>query len=265
MKLQVTDLVAAYGDGPDIVRGVSFAASPGKVTTLLGPNGCGKSTLLKACSKVLQPRSGAVALVDEPAAARHDLARLSPRESAKLVGMLAQQPVAPAGLAVRDLVARGRHPHRGLFGGLTRKDNDIIDAALEATGTEKLADHVVDSLSGGQRQRVWFAMVLAQDTPVILLDEPTTYLDPAHALSVLDLARQQSQAGKTVVMVLHDLMLAGAYSDQLVLLKDGNVLAEGTPKQVLTSANLAEAYGLRAEIWPDPRSESPVIVPRGTV
>ncbi|AKK03748.1 ABC transporter ATP-binding protein [Corynebacterium epidermidicanis] len=264
MKLQVTDLVAGYGDGPDVVRGVSFVANPGKITTLLGPNGCGKSTLLKACSKVLQPRSGAVVLVDEPVA-QYDLAELSPRESARRIGMLAQQPVAPAGLAVRDLVARGRHPHRGLFGGLTRKDNDIIDAALQATGTETLANHVVDSLSGGQRQLVWFAMVLAQDTPVILLDEPTTYLDPAHALNVLELARQQSQAGKTVVMVLHDLMLAGAYSDQLVLLKDGHVLADGSPKQVLTSANLAEAYGLRAEIWPNPRSGSSVIVARGTV
>ncbi|MEJ5929159.1 ABC transporter ATP-binding protein [Corynebacterium sp. H128] len=259
MILKASNVVAGYGEEPEVVRGVSLEAAAGTVTTLLGPNGCGKSTLLKTMSKVLDPRSGTVTVGAQA------VADLRPREAARLVGMLAQHPLAPAGLTVRQLVERGRHPHRGFFGGLSDADNSAIDAALAATATSELADRLVDDLSGGQRQRVWFAMVLAQDTPVILLDEPTTYLDPAHAIEVLELARAQAELGKTVIMVLHDLMLAGTYSDELVLMKEGSVLAHGSPLSVLTADNLAQAYGLRAEIWDDPASASPVIVPRGVV
>ncbi|QGU01516.1 putative siderophore transport system ATP-binding protein YusV [Corynebacterium kalinowskii] len=257
MELVAQDIVAGYASGPDIVRGVSLSAQPGTVTTLLGPNGCGKSTFLKTLSRVLSPRSGSVQVGSS------ELHALAPREAAKLVGMLAQQPIAPPGITVSELVERGRHPHRGLFGGLSTADKHAIEEALDVTGVTSLGSTYVADLSGGQRQRVWFAMVLAQDTPVILLDEPTTYLDPAHAIAVLSLAREQARAGKTVIMVLHDLMLAGAYSDRLVLMKDGALVSSGTPAEVLTSKNLAAVYGLEAEIWEDPSSDSPVIVPRG--
>lgn len=259
MELVASDIVAGYGSGPEIVKGVSLTARPGTVTTLLGPNGCGKSTFLKTLSRVLIPRSGSVHVGGS------DVHLLAPRAAARVVGMLAQQPLAPAGITVSELVARGRHPHRGAFGGLSAADKTAIESAMTVTGVDSFSEAQVADLSGGQRQRVWFAMVLAQDTPVILLDEPTTYLDPAHAISVLELAREQARAGKTVIMVLHDLMLAGAYSDHLVLLKDGLVVDSGSPAAVLTAENLSEVYGLRAEIWPDPASDAPVIVPRGVI
>lgn len=259
MELIAKDIVAGYGAGPSVVQGVSLMAQPGTVTTLLGPNGCGKSTFLKTLSRVLSPRSGSVTV---DGSLVHDMA---PREASRIIGMLAQQPIAPAGITVSDLVARGRHPYRSLFGGLSATDKEAISTAMEMAGVTSLATAPVADLSGGQRQRVWFAMVLAQDTPIILLDEPTTYLDPAHALMVLDLAREQALLGKTVIAVLHDLQLAGTYSDQLILMKSGEVVASGAPASVLTPSNLASVYGLRAEVWEDPSSDSPVIVPRGVV
>lgn len=259
MNLIAENVVAGYGDGPDVVHSASVSAESGKVTTLLGPNGCGKSTLLKSMSRVLMPRSGSVRVGEQ------SIHELGARQSARLVGLLPQQPLVPEGITVAELVARGRHPYRGFFGGLTSADRKAVSAALTATDTESLATKLVTDLSGGQRQRVWFALVLAQDTPVILLDEPTTYLDPAHAIEVLELARKQARSGKTILMVLHDLMLAGMYSDTLVLMKKGTVISTGPSEEVLTEENLAAVYGLRAEVWPNPHGSGPVIVPQGVV
>ncbi|WJY67332.1 ABC transporter ATP-binding protein [Corynebacterium auris] len=250
---------AGYTDGADVLHGVDLTARAGEVTTLIGPNGCGKSTLLKSMSKLLTPREGTVR-VDGT-----DVHTLTAREAARRVALLPQHPSAPDGLYVGELVARGRHPHQGRMAGPSAADHEAIARACEATGITDLLEREIDALSGGQRQRVWLAMTLAQDTPVLLLDEPTTFLDPAHAIDMLALARDQARAGKAVVMVLHDLMLAGMFSDTLVVMRGGHILAHGTPKQALTTEVLAEAYGLRAEVWDDPAGSAPVIVPRGTV
>ena len=253
------DIVAGYGSSSDVLHGVSLVARPGEVTTLIGPNGCGKSTLLKTMSKVLTPRAGTVTVGGE------DVHSLSFRQAATRIAMLAQNPVAPDGLRVGELVARGRHPHRDRLRGLGAEDREAIERACAETSVTELVDRDIAELSGGQRQRVWLAMALAQDTPALLLDEPTTFLDPAHAIAMLELARGQARRGKAVVMVLHDLMLAGMYSDTLVVMKQGRILAEGAPSQALTPQVLEQAYGLRAEVWEDPAGGSPVIVPRGVV
>lgn len=255
--LEAKEIRAGYDDGTDVLRGVSVTARAGEVTTLIGPNGCGKSTLLKTMSKLITPRSGSVTLDGQ------DIHSLSAREAARRVALLPQHPVAPDGLYAGELVARGRHPHQGRLRGQSAEDREAIARACDATEITELLDRDIASLSGGQRQRVWLAMTLAQDTPVLLLDEPTTFLDPAHAMGMLQLAREQARAGKAVVMVLHDLMLAGMYSDTLVVMKTGAVIAAGTPSEALSPEVLATAYGLRAEVWDDPAGTSPVIVPRG--
>lgn len=261
LGVEIDSVRAGYGKGADVVgkqESVTLNANPGTVTCLLGPNGCGKSTLLKTVNKLLSVREGAVRIGGD------DIAAMSARAIALRAALLPQNPQAPEGLKVYELVARGRHPHRKRFGGLNVRDHEAIEQALDVTSTALLAEQQVDNLSGGQRQRVWFAMALAQDCPVLLLDEPTTYLDPAHAIDVLELAKRQAREGKTVIMVLHDLLLAGQYSDTLVLMKDGGVHAIGTPREVLNVDNLREVYGLRAEVWEDPHGHAPVIVPRGT-
>src|SRR5699024_9362581 len=203
----VHEVRAGYDSAPDVVGPVSLAVRPGETTTLIGPNGCGKSTLLKTMCRQLRPRLGSVHIETT------NIHRLSTREAARTVAVLPQHPSAPANLTVGELVARGRHPHRPWWRGLSGQDTAAIDAALAETDTTALVDSEMVTLSGGQQQRVWLAMVLAQDTPVVLLDEPTTYLDPAHAVETLELVRELARRGRTVVMVLHDLMLAGAYSD----------------------------------------------------
>lgn len=259
MKITAHDVSIAYGDGPTIVHGMSLQANPGEVTTFLGPNGCGKSTFLKALSRLLIPTEGSVEIDGEP------LHQLSPRDAAQRVALLPQHPICPEGLTVGELVERGRHPHRKYWWSAgSAKDRQIVADAMERTDTVHLAGRNVAELSGGQRQRVWMAMVLAQDTPVVLLDEPTTFLDPAHAMEILELARGLAADDKTVITVLHDLMLAGQYSDRLVVMKDGRQIVAGTPNEALNAEVLHEAYGLNAEVWEDPRGNSPVIVPRGT-
>lgn len=258
-EITATGIHAGYKDGEDILSGVDLVARPGEITTLIGPNGCGKSTLLKTLSKILRPRQGSVHIGEL------DVHAMSPKEAAAHVALLPQQPMAPDGLRVGELVARGRYPHLGRGRGLSTKDRDIIAQACVETGITDFIDRDIAALSGGQRQRVWLALALAQDTPVLLLDEPTTFLDPAHAISVLELVRRQADAGKTVVVVLHDLMLAGQYSDTMVVMNNGEVIARGTPRQALTKEVLAAAYGIDVDIWEDPRSDAPVIVPRGVL
>lgn len=257
-RLAARDLTVGYGDRT-VVEGLDLTLVDGGVTAVIGPNGCGKSTLLRALGRLLRPRGGEVLLDGR----RID--RMPTREVARLLGMLPQAPVAPEGLTVGELVARGRHPHRSWLRQWSTDDDAHVVEALRWTGMLEHADRPVNQLSGGQRQRVWISMALAQGTDVLLLDEPTTYLDLAHAVEVLDLVdRLHDERGRTVVMVLHDLNLAARYADLLVVMKEGRVVDSGTPGEVLTAELLADVFGLRAAVVPDPVSDAPLVVPIGT-
>nr|WP_217994376.1 ABC transporter ATP-binding protein [Austwickia chelonae] len=246
-----------YGDKV-VLPEVDLSIPTGVITTVIGPNGCGKSTLLRSLARLLPPSAGRVCLDGQ------DLYRLRPRQVATVIGLLPQMPVAPEGMTVADLVALGRHPHHSWWRQWAADDADHVRQALELTGVGDLAGRSVDTLSGGQRQRVWLAMALAQDTDVVLLDEPSTYLDLAHALDLLDLVDVlHDERGRTVVMVLHDLVLATRYSDHLVVMKDGRVVATGAPQDVVTEELLSEVFGLQAQVVPDPVSDRPLIVPIG--
>ncbi|MER7962398.1 ABC transporter ATP-binding protein [Streptomyces ardesiacus] len=255
-RLAARGVSVGYGTR-SVIDGLDVAIPPGVITTIIGPNGCGKSTLLRTLSRLLRPTGGTVVLDGE------DIAALRTRDVAKKLGLLPQAPVAPEGLTVSDLVARGRHPHQSWLRQWSSDDADVVRRALAMTGVADLADRPVDSLSGGQRQRVWISMTLAQGTDLLLLDEPTTYLDLAHAVDVLDLVDDLHESGRTVVMVLHDLNLATRYSDNLVVMREGAVLAQGHPRDVITADLLHEAFGLRAKVIDDPVGDRPLIVPIG--
>ncbi|NEE23453.1 ABC transporter ATP-binding protein [Streptomyces sp. SID7499] len=255
-RLAARGVTVGYG-GRVVIDELDVAIPPGVITTIIGPNGCGKSTLLKTLSRLLKPAKGAVVLDGE------DIGRLRTRDVAKKLGLLPQAPVAPEGLTVADLVARGRHPHQSWLRQWSSDDADVVERALAMTGVSDLADRPVDALSGGQRQRVWISMTLAQGTDLLLLDEPTTYLDLAHAVDVLDLVDDLHESGCTVVMVLHDLNLATRYSDNLVVMREGSVLAQGHPRDVITAELLDEAFGLRARVIDDPVGDRPLVVPIG--
>ncbi|WP_324651265.1 ABC transporter ATP-binding protein [Georgenia sp. H159] len=258
-QLRAAGLSLAY-DGREVVSGLDLTVPPGSITVIVGANGCGKSTLLRGLARLLRPVGGSVLLDGEP------IHGLPARDVARTIGILPQSPTAPEGITVADLVARGRHPHQGWFRQWNAQDDDVVASALEATGTLALAARRVDELSGGQRQRVWIAMALAQDPDVLLLDEPTTFLDVTHQLEVLDLLLQLNrERDRTVVMVLHDLNLAARYADHLVVMQDGAVRALGNPRDVLTEDLVAEAFGLRARIVPDPVYGSPMVIPIGRV
>ncbi|MGY3679222.1 ABC transporter ATP-binding protein [Streptomyces sp. TE33382] len=255
-RLAARGVTVGYG-GRTVIDDLDVAIPPGVITTIIGPNGCGKSTLLRTLTRLLRPARGAVVLDGE------DIAGLRTRDVAKKLGLLPQAPVAPEGLTVADLVARGRHPHQSWLRQWSSDDADVVERALEMTGVSELADRPVDSLSGGQRQRVWISMTLAQGTDLLLLDEPTTYLDLAHAVDVLDLVDDLHESGCTVVMVLHDLNLAARYSDNLIVMRDGRILEQGHPRDVITAELLQEAFGLRAEVIDTPVGGGPLIVPIG--
>ncbi|MHC5904778.1 ABC transporter ATP-binding protein [Streptomyces sp. S6] len=255
-RLAAKGVTVGYG-GRTVIDDLDVAVPQGVVTTIIGPNGCGKSTLLRTLSRLLKPTKGAVVLDGD------DIARMKTREVAKKLGLLPQAPVAPEGLTVSDLVARGRHPHQSWLRQWSSDDAEVVEKALAMTGVLDLADRPVDSLSGGQRQRVWISMTLAQGTDLLLLDEPTTYLDLAHAVDVLDLVDDLHESGRTVVMVLHDLNLAVRYSDNLVVMKDGAILAQGHPQDVVSAELLYDAFGLRALVVDDPVGDRPMIVPIG--
>jgi iron complex transport system ATP-binding protein len=239
-----------------VFEGLDLSIDQGRVTTLIGANGSGKSTLLKAFGRLLAPTAGSVHLDGRP------LRELPTKEIARRLAILPQKPLTPTATTVRDLVSRGRHPHQSLFRPFTPHDTEVVDAALAATGLDDLADRDAGSLSGGQLQRAWIALVLAQEAPTILLDEPTTFLDLSHQLDVLELVRGiNRERGATVVMVLHDLSLAGRYSDRLVVVGEGRVLADGTPWEVLTPQTLRDAFDLEALVVPDPASGTPLVVP----
>ncbi|MFD8319840.1 ABC transporter ATP-binding protein [Kitasatospora purpeofusca] len=255
-RLAARGVTVGYGERT-VIDALDVTIPTGLVTTIIGPNGCGKSTLLRTLSRLLRPSRGSVVLDGE------DIATLRTRDVAKRLGLLPQSPVAPEGLTVADLVARGRHPHQSWLRQWSSDDASVVEDALAMTGVSDLADRPVDSLSGGQRQRVWISMTLAQGTDLLLLDEPTTYLDLAHAIDVLDLVDDLHESGRTVVMVLHDLNLAARYSDNLIVMKAGSVLAQGHPRDVVTTELLHEAFGLRARVIDDPVGDRPLIVPIG--
>ncbi|MEU1935484.1 ABC transporter ATP-binding protein [Streptomyces coeruleorubidus] len=255
-RLAARGVTVGYG-ARTVIDDLDVAIPPGVITTIIGPNGCGKSTLLRTLSRLLKPSKGTVVLDGD------DIARLRTRDVARKLGLLPQAPVAPEGLTVADLVARGRHPHQSWLRQWSSDDADVVERALAMTGVSDLADRPVDALSGGQRQRVWISMTLAQGTDLLLLDEPTTYLDLAHAMDVLDLVDDLHESGCTVVMVLHDLNLAARYSDNLIVMRDGSILAQGHPRDVLTAELLHEAFGLRAKVIDDPVGDRPLIVPIG--
>ncbi|MFF7790349.1 ATP-binding cassette domain-containing protein [Streptomyces sp. NPDC007991] len=255
-RLAARGVTVGYG-ARTVIDDLDVAIPPGVITTIIGPNGCGKSTLLRTLSRLLRPSRGTVVLDGD------DIARLRTRDVARKLGLLPQAPVAPEGLTVADLVARGRHPHQSWLRQWSSDDADVVARALAMTGVSDLADRPVDALSGGQRQRVWISMTLAQGTDLLLLDEPTTYLDLAHAMEVLDLVDDLHESGRTVVMVLHDLNLAARYSDNLVVMRAGSILAQGHPRDVLTAELLHEAFGLNAKVIDDPVGDRPLIVPIG--
>lgn len=255
--LAVRRLSAGYGDA-DVLSQLDVDIPAGRVTAIVGANACGKSTLLRAMSRLIAPRAGEVLL--DGASIHH----MPTRTLARTMGLLPQSPIAPDGITVADLVSRGRHPHQGLFARWTREDDEAVAAALAATRTADLADRAVDELSGGQRQRAWIAMALAQRTRILLLDEPTTFLDISHQVEVLDLLTDLNQTlGTTVVMVLHDLNLAARYADHLIAMAAGRVHVTGRPAAVLTERMVAEVFGLESRVIVDPTSGRPMMLPIG--
>ena len=254
--LSTERLSLSYGRGRLVVDELDLSLPKGAVTAVVGANGCGKSTLLRALARLLPPRTGAVLLDGR------ELETIPSRELARRLGLLPQGPLTPAGISVRDLVRRGRLPHTTLLRQWSAEDERAVHEALVATGTLELADLAVDTLSGGQRQRAWLALVVAQDTPVLLLDEPTTYLDMAHQLDVLELVRRlHDESGRTVVMVLHDLNQACRYADHLVALKDGQVVASGPPAEVVTPALVRDVFSVDCVLLTDPAAGTPLVVP----
>ena len=255
MTLCTENLTVRYGT-QIVLDNLSLALPAGKITALLGPNGCGKSTLLNCFSRLLAPESGTVLLNDNP------INGFSPRQLARRLALLPQHHLTPEGITVRELVSYGRSPWLSLWGRLSAEDNARVNVAMSQTQTHHLADKRLTVLSGGQRQRAFLAMVLAQNTPVVLLDEPTTYLDINHQVDLMRLMGELRTQGKTVVAVLHDLNQASRYCDQLVVMANGHVMAQGTPEEVMTPGLLRTVFSVEAEIHPEPVSGRPMCLMR---
>ena len=256
-SLEVSDLTLGYGD-KDVIHDLDLAIPPGRMTAIVGPNACGKSTLLRSMTRLLPPRGGHVLLDGD------DIHHIPAKQLARRLGLLPQSPIAPEGITVGDLVGRGRHPHQRAFARWSAEDDAAVAAALETTQTLDLVERAVDELSGGQRQRVWIAMALAQQTEVLLLDEPTTFLDVGHQVEVLDLLSDLNRSqGTTIVMVLHDLNLAARYADHLVALSGGRVSASGSPAEILRPELVDELFGMSSTVIEDPVSGKPLMIPIG--
>ncbi|GAB3938555.1 ABC transporter ATP-binding protein [Micromonospora vulcania] len=254
-RLRAEGLTLGYDDRT-VVDNLDVTVLDGKVTAIVGANACGKSTLLRGLARLLLPRSGSV-LLDGKA-----LGDLRTIDVAKVLGLLPQTPVAPDGITVADLVSRGRYPHQGWFRRWTDGDHDAVSRALDATDTAELIDRPIRELSGGQRQRVWVAMALAQDTDLLLLDEPTTYLDINHQVELLRLLRKlNAESGKTIVIVMHDLNLACRYCDHVIAMSNGAIVAEGAPTDVVTAELVEKVFGLSCVVVPDPIAGTPMVVP----
>ena len=254
-RLRGRDLTLAY-ERRTVAAGLTVAVPDRSFTVVVGPNACGKSTLLRALSRALKPRSGTVLLDGR------DIHTLPSRTVARTLGLLPQTPIAPDGITVADLVARGRYPHQRLLRQWSRDDERVVAESMAATGVSDLAGAYVDELSGGQRQRVWIAMALAQETPILLLDEPTTFLDIAHQIEVLNLcARLHREEGRTLVAVLHDLNHAARYATHLIAMRAGAVVAQGDPSSVVTADLVEDVFGLPCRVIPDPETDTPLVVP----
>lgn len=254
--LTAQQLTLSYHSHP-IVSGFDLELPRGKITALVGPNGCGKSTLLRGLARLLKPQSGAV-LLDG-----HAIQTLPARELARKLGILPQGPQAPEGITVRELVAQGRYPHQRWFDQWSPEDEREVQRALDMTELTELADRHMDTLSGGQRQRAWIAMTLAQNTEIVLLDEPTTFLDLAHQVEVLDLLSGLNADGKTIVMVLHDLNQAARYAHHVVALRQGELYACGMPADIITTNLVRQVFGIDARVIENPVTHTPLVIPLG--
>ncbi|WP_296140878.1 ABC transporter ATP-binding protein [uncultured Tessaracoccus sp.] len=254
-SLELVDATLRYGTRV-VAEGLDCAIPDGTFTAIIGPNGCGKSTTLKALAGVLRPSTGRVLLDGQ------DLSTLRRRDVARRIASLPQHPVVPDGMVVRDLVAYGRHPHHTVLRRWLPEDDGIIASAMETTGVDDLAERPVGELSGGQRQRVWLAMVLAQCTDHVLLDEPTTFLDLAHQVELLELCQDLCRAGRTVVAVLHDLNQAARYASHLVLLHEGRLVRSGSPDEVVDEAAIRETFGVDGVVERDSQAGTPMLTVR---
>lgn len=256
-KLRTEKVTLAY-DEAAVISDLSVEVPGDRITSVVGPNGCGKSTLLRSLARLMRPRGGAIYLDGDA------IAKLPTREVAKRLGILPQSPTVPEGLTVRELAAQGRYPHQSWLRQWSKEDERAVEKALETTGVGELADRSLDTLSGGQRQRAWIAMALAQETEILLLDEPTTFLDMAHQIEVLQLLEHLNlEEGRTILMVLHDLNIASRYSHHMIALSGGRVFAAGPPGEVVTPGMLAEVFGVEADVVPDPRTGTSLCIPHG--
>ncbi len=255
-RLRAENLTLSY-DQRVVTEGLDVSIPDGSFTVIVGPNACGKSTLLKALARLLKPKAGTVYLDGEP------ISGYAAKQVAHRLGMLPQTPIAPNGITVGDLVARGRYAHQSLLRQWSREDEAIVGEALRLTETLELSGRFVAELSGGQRQRVWLAMVLAQQTPIMLLDEPTTFLDIAHQIEVLDLCADLHDQGRTLVAVLHDLNLACRYADHLIAMRAGAIVAQGHPAQVVTAELVQQVFGMDCRVIADPETGTPLVIPGG--
>jgi iron complex transport system ATP-binding protein len=253
MSLSTHHLSVGY-HGKAIVKDVSLDLPEGKIIALLGPNGCGKSTLLKAISRILKPMAGEVHWKGQ------DLHQLPSRQLAKELALLPQTQPIPEGVKVKDLVAYGRSPYTGFWGKLSKEDHRIIREVMDQVGITELDEQLVSELSGGQRQRVWLAMTLAQDTPYLLLDEPTTYMDLSHQVELMAILRKLNLNGKTIITVLHDINQAARYCDHLIVMKEGKIITQGEPQNVITQNMLQTVFSLSAQIHQDPIAHTPMCV-----
>ena len=255
--LQGENLTLSY-DKKVVIRELNIVIPHGELTVIIGPNACGKSTLLRTLSRLTAPQTGSVLLNGR------QISDYATKEVARELGLLPQSSLAPGDILVEDLVGRGRYPHQHLFSRWSDADRLAVSEAMQATGISELADRPVDTLSGGQRQRVWIAMVLAQQTPLLLLDEPTTWLDITHQIDLLELMQDLNRKlGRTLVVVLHDLNHACRYATHLIAMRDGKIVAEGAPSEIVTTALIEEVFGLRCMIIDDPVSHTPLVVPLG--
>lgn len=256
-QFQAEQVVAGY-DHKTIIQGIDLVIPSHQISVIIGSNGCGKSTLLKTLARLIKPTSGKITLDGQP------LSKIPPKQLARIVGLLPQSPIIPEGISVADLVGRGRFPHQSLFGGWSKKDTEAVAEAMDMMNITEFANHHIDELSGGQRQRVWIAMALAQQTDILFLDEPTTFLDITYQVEILDLLTDLNRKyGTTIVMVLHDINLSARYADHIFALREGKLVAEGEPSKVITSELIHDVFGMAASVIPDPVAGSPLVVPKG--